>query len=168
MAEDLNISDRSICRILKNDLKVKPYKIQKAHDLTPKQQQVRLQRAKEMLRRAESGKFSNIVFSDEKIFTTKQYVNSQNDRVYLTERSDKNLSHRLATRRQHPPQIMVWPAVTADGRPPNVFIEPGVKYEELDLPEWLGLLDDGVCWHILENSEEDTRSKELPPVTGEP
>ena len=29
-------------------MKVKPYKIQKAHDLTPKQQQVRLQRAKDL------------------------------------------------------------------------------------------------------------------------
>ncbi|XP_026476402.1 uncharacterized protein LOC113382056 [Ctenocephalides felis] len=127
MANKLNISDRSIRRILKNDLKVKPYKIQKAHDLTPKQQQVRLQRAKELLRRAESGKFPNIVFSDEKIFSIAQFVNSQNDRVYLTERSDKNMSHRLATRRQHPPQIMVWAAVTADGRSPIVFIVSGVK-----------------------------------------
>ncbi|XP_026479502.1 uncharacterized protein LOC113385894 [Ctenocephalides felis] len=127
MAEELNTSDRSIRRILKNDLKVKPYKIQKAHYLTSKQQQVRLQRAKELLRLAESGKFPNIVFSDEKIFIIKQFAHSQNDRVYLTERSDKNLSHRLATRRQHQPQIMVWAPVTADGRSPIVFIEPGVK-----------------------------------------
>ncbi|XP_026482180.1 uncharacterized protein LOC113389345 [Ctenocephalides felis] len=127
MAEELNISDRSIRRILKNDLKVKLYKIQKAHDLTPKQQQVRLQRAKEFLRRAESGKFPNIVFSDEKIFTIEQFVISQNDRVYWTERSNKHLSHRLAIRRQHPPQKMVWAAEIADGRSTIVFIEPGVK-----------------------------------------
>ncbi|XP_033228815.1 uncharacterized protein LOC117180425 [Belonocnema kinseyi] len=55
MAKELKISNHSIRRILKNDLKIKPYKIQKAHDLTPKQQQVRLERAKEFLRLPESG-----------------------------------------------------------------------------------------------------------------
>lgn len=127
MAKELKISDRSIRRIMKNELKVKPYKFQKAHDLTPKQQQVKLERAKELLRLAESGQIPNIVFSDEIFFPIEQSVNSQNDRVYLTDRSYENMSHRLATRRQHPPQIMVWAAVTADGRSPIVFIEPGVK-----------------------------------------
>uniref|UniRef100_A0A6P4F0R8 Uncharacterized protein LOC108045962 n=1 Tax=Drosophila rhopaloa TaxID=1041015 RepID=A0A6P4F0R8_DRORH len=117
MAKELKISDRSIRRILKNDLKVKPYKIQKAHDLTSKQRQVRLERAKELLRLAESGQLPNIVFSDKNIFTIEQqFVNSQNDRVNLTDRSCEN-----------PPQIMVWAAVTADGRSPIIFIEPGVK-----------------------------------------
>ncbi|XP_033222833.1 uncharacterized protein LOC117176689 [Belonocnema kinseyi] len=105
---------------------VKTYKIQKAHHLKPKQQQVRLERAKELLRLAESGQFPNIVFSDKKIFPIEQFVNSQNDRVYLTDCPYENLSHRLATRKQHPQQIMVWAAVKADGRSPIVFIEPGV------------------------------------------
>ncbi|XP_033222824.1 uncharacterized protein LOC117176680 [Belonocnema kinseyi] len=127
MAKELKISNRNIRRILKNDLKVKPYKIQRAHDLIPKQQQVRLKRAKELLHLAESGQFPNIVLSEEKIFPIKQFGNSQNDRVYLTARSYENLSHRLATRRQHPQQIMVWAAVTADGLSSIVFIKPGVK-----------------------------------------
>lgn len=127
MAKELKISGRSIRHILKNDLKVKPYKIQKARDLIPKQQQVRLERAKELLRLAERGQFPNIVFSDEIFFTVDQFVYSKNDRVYLTDRSYENLSHRLATRRQQPPQVMVWAAVTADGRSPIVFIDPGFK-----------------------------------------
>jgi len=61
MATDLKVSDRSIRRILKNELKVKPYKFQKAHDLTPIQQKVRLERAKELLRLADSGQFPNIL-----------------------------------------------------------------------------------------------------------
>lgn len=36
MAKELKISQDSIRRILKNELKVKPYKFQKAYDLTPK------------------------------------------------------------------------------------------------------------------------------------
>ncbi|XP_033213937.1 uncharacterized protein LOC117171001 [Belonocnema kinseyi] len=93
MAKELKISDRSIRLIQKNDLKVKSYKIRKAHYLTPKQQQVRLERAKELLRLAESGQFPNIVFSEEKIFPIEQFVNSQNDKVYLTDRLYENLSH---------------------------------------------------------------------------
>ncbi|XP_033222798.1 uncharacterized protein LOC117176654 [Belonocnema kinseyi] len=69
----------------------------------------------------------NIVFSDEKIFPIEQFLNSESDRVYLTDRSYENLSHRLATRRQHQQQIMVWAAVTADGCSPIVFIESGIK-----------------------------------------
>lgn len=44
---------------------------------------------------------ANIVFSDEKFFTVEQSVNSQNDRIYLTDQSDKSLNHRSATRSQH-------------------------------------------------------------------
>lgn len=127
LAKELKISDRSVRRILKNELKVKPYKIQKAHDLSSSQKRVRLDRSKQLLRMAADGELPSIVFSDEKIFTIEQFVNSQNDRVYLTERSCDNLSLRLATRKQHPPQVMVWAAVTADGRSPIVFIEPGAK-----------------------------------------
>ncbi|KAF2898539.1 hypothetical protein ILUMI_07635 [Ignelater luminosus] len=131
MAKELNISQSSIRRILQNELQVKAYKKQKAHDLTPNQKKVRFERAKELLRLAASGEFPNIVFSDEKNFPIEQFVNTQNDRVYLTERTYENLKHRLVTRSNYPSQIMVWAAVTATGRSPLVFIEPGVKTQIL-------------------------------------
>lgn len=127
MARDLNISQRSLRRILENKLKVKPYKRQKMQELTDAQKKVRLQRAKELLRLQKSNQLPNIVFSDEKNFTIEQYVNKQNDRVYLKERSNENLALRTATRTQAPPSVMVWAAVTADGRSPLVFLNRGVK-----------------------------------------
>lgn len=127
MAKEMKLSDRSIRRILKNDLQTKPYKIQKVHALNSKQKKLRLERAKELKCLAASGEFPNIVFSDEKMFTIEQFVNKQNDRVWVRERSNNNLDMRLATRSHHPAQIMVWAAVTADGRSPLVFLEPGVK-----------------------------------------
>lgn len=127
MAKELKISQSSMQRLLKNELKVKPYKFQKGHNLTPQQKKVRLERAKELLHLHECGEFPNIVFSDEKNFPIEQFINSQNDRVYLTERTYENLSLRMATRSNFPSQVMVWAAVTADGRSPVVFIEPGVK-----------------------------------------
>lgn len=127
MARELNISQRSMRRILQNELKVKPYKLVKGQDLTPAKKKVRLERAKELLRLHESGSLPNLVFSDEAPFPIEQYVNSQNDRIYLPERSAENLELRLAGRTQAPAMVMVWAAVTADGRSPLVFIERGVK-----------------------------------------
>ena len=57
--------DRSIRRILKNDLEFNSYKIQKNHDLTSEHKQIR------------------------------QFENSQNDRIYLADCSHENLSYRL-------------------------------------------------------------------------
>ncbi|KAF2886048.1 hypothetical protein ILUMI_20127, partial [Ignelater luminosus] len=158
MAKELNISQSSIRRILQNELQVKAYKKQKAHDLTPNQKKVRFERAKELLRLAASGEFPNIVFSDEKNFPIEQFVNTQNDRVYLTERTYENLKHRLVTRSNYPSQIMVWAAVTATGRSPLVFIEPGVKVKIDDkLPGPVILLES-----VNKNNEYGTEIRMTP------
>lgn len=81
LAYELKIFDSSIRRILENEL-------QNAHDLTAKKQQVRLKRAKELLRFAETGQFPNFVSH----FLNEQFANSQNDKVYLTELSHENFS----------------------------------------------------------------------------
>lgn len=125
IARKMHISASSVRRILKN-LHVKPYKIQKLYALNSTQMKVRLERAKELKRLHTSGEIPNI-FSSEKIFIIKQLLNKQNDWVWLTERSNKNLSARLATRSHHPAQMMVWAAVTADERFSMVFLEPSVK-----------------------------------------
>lgn len=127
IARELNISRERIQHILKNELGLKPLKFQKVQELTDAQKKVRLERAKELLRLHESGQLPNLVFSDEKPFQIEQFVNKQNDRVYLPKRSAENLHLRLATRTQAPPMVMVWAAVTADGRSPLVFIDHGVK-----------------------------------------
>ena len=46
LTKNLDVSARSIGRILKNKLRLKPYKIQKVQDLTPAQKAVLLARAK--------------------------------------------------------------------------------------------------------------------------
>ena len=105
-------------------------KKKKVQDLTEAQKKVRLVRAKELLRLAESGELPNLVFSDEKPFVIQQFVNKQNDRVYLPKRSGENFHLRLATRTQAPAMLMLWAAITADGRSPLVFIDRGVKINE--------------------------------------
>ena len=140
MAPELNISQYATRQILKNELGVKPLKIQKVQYLTEAQKKVRLLRAS-LLRLAEIGELPNLVFFDEKPFVIQQFVNKKNDRVYLPKRSAENVHLRLATRTQAPAMVTVWAAITADGRSPLVFIDWGVKinaeyYRENFLKPW--------------------------------
>lgn len=107
LAKDLNISDRSLRRILKDKLQTKPYKIQKVQDLSMRQKQERVKRAKALLKRAAEGRLENIVFTDEKLFTVEQFVNKQNDRVWLPERSRTHADVLTATRRQKPWKLWI-------------------------------------------------------------
>lgn len=130
LAKNLNVFVTSIRRILKNELKLKPHKIQKVQDLTPEQKTVRLQRSKALKALHERSELENLVFSDEKIFTVQQYVNKQNDRVWLKGKSNENLDNRLALRKQGPASVMVWAAGTANGCSPLVSIDQGVKVKQ--------------------------------------
>ena len=78
----------------------------------------------------ENGQLPNSVFSNEKPFQIEQFVNKQNDRIYLPKISAENLHLRLATRTQALPMGMVWAAVMADGLSPLVFIDHGVKIND--------------------------------------
>ena len=75
MAAELNISRERMQHILGSELRLKPLKYQKAHDLTPAQKKVRLERAKKLLRLHASGQLPNIVSSDEAPFVIEQHVN---------------------------------------------------------------------------------------------
>lgn len=130
LAKDLNISDRSLRRILKDKLQTKPYKIQKVQDLSMRQKQERVKRAKALLQRAAEGRLENIVFTDEKLFTVEQFVNKQNDRVWLPARSRTHADVLTATRRQKSASVMVWAGITRDGRTPLVFVPEGVKINQ--------------------------------------
>lgn len=92
-----------------------------------------------MFRRAERGEIPNILFSDERNFPIEQFLNKQNDRVYLKERSSESFSQRMVTRNQKPPQVMVWAAVTANGRSPIVKVNAKYyreKFLEAALKPW--------------------------------
>lgn len=130
MATSLGISRERLAHILKTELKLKPLKIQKVQELTPAQKKTRLERCKALKGLLVNGALPNIVFSDEKIFTVQQYVNKQNDRVWLPGRSNDNLEQRIATRKQAPEHVMVWAAVSAENRSRLVFIDQGVKVNQ--------------------------------------
>ncbi len=127
MAKDLHISVSSVRRIVKKKLDLIPYKLVKAHFLTEKMKNDRLQKARKLKRHAASGRHTRVLFSDEKLFTIEQAHNHQNDRILLPKGSHANLKQRIVARQHHPKSIMIWAGITATGKTPLVFIENGVK-----------------------------------------
>ena len=81
LAAEAGISQASIRRILKQDLKTFPYKMQKRHELTPTHERMRVERYRHLLNLMEDGMLPNLVFSDENKFDVEQCVNHQNDCV---------------------------------------------------------------------------------------
>lgn len=125
MAKELNISRKSVQRILAEKLKVRPFKKSISQELTTAQQKKRLNCSKALIRLLDGGELPNLVFSDEKTFCIEQYVNKQNDRVWLKGRSSDHSDKLRITRRQGAAQIMVWAAVTENGRSPLLFLPMG-------------------------------------------
>ena len=124
LAAEAGISQTSMRRILKEDLKTFPYKMQKRHELTPTHERMRVERCRHLLNLMKDGMLPNLVFSDKKKFDVEQCVNHQNDGVW-----DRNapVEDRRVSRHQNPTSVMVWAEVTATGRSPLVFVPSWVK-----------------------------------------
>jgi len=80
IVRDMNISLRRVSRILRDDLRLRVYKRYTGHLLTNKLRKIQLE--KNLIREYGSGRYKQILFTDEKIFITEQSFNKQNDRVY--------------------------------------------------------------------------------------
>ena len=121
---EAEISQTSMRRIFKEDLRTYPYKMQKRHELSTPHERMRLDRCQHILNLMKDGTVPNLVFTDEKKFEVQQCLNYQNDRVWSR---DGSVEGRRVSRRQNPLSVMVWAAITATGRSPLVFVPSGVK-----------------------------------------
>lgn len=127
MARSLKISDWAVRKIVKTQLRYRPYKIGKAHFLNDTMKQNRLQKCRKMQRLAAAGRHRSILFTDEKIFTVEQAHNHQNDRQLLPKDSPNAGQVEFVSRSHFPASVMVWGGITATGKTPLVFVEKGVK-----------------------------------------
>lgn len=121
VARETGINRESVRRIVKNELGLKPYKMQKAQLLTDANKEVRVQRCRQLLRRVAG---QEILFTDEKIFTVEAAHNHQNDRIWA---SESPLSTNIVSHSQYPSSVMVWAGICASGKTPLIFVNPGVK-----------------------------------------
>jgi transposase len=124
LARSLNISRRSMGRILHNDLGLKAYKKQKISGLTTALKVARMEKCKHLL---DWHGGDEIIFSDEKIFLLQDSHNQQNDRVYGVTLQDIPRNKLEVERFQNASRVMVWGAISPRGTLPLLFIDSNVK-----------------------------------------
>jgi hypothetical protein len=82
LAAEARVSQTSMRRVLKDDVKTSPYKMQTRHERTDHHERMKFERCQHILDLIEDGALLNLVFSDEKKFDIEQSVNLQNDIVW--------------------------------------------------------------------------------------
>ena len=165
LAKITQISRRSIQRIIKNKLGLKSYKLQEGHLLTNKIKETMFERCKKLKQRFGGSKHRLILFSDEKLFTIEQCHNRQNDRIW-SDVAPTN-EDRIVSRSQKPKSVMVWAGITSNGKTPLLFIEDGVKINQVT---YRALLQDKVlpwandhfgdeAWTFMQDSAPSHKAK---------
>ena len=127
MARDHDMSAATMWRLVRSDLRMKPFKLKASQLLSTATKTKRLARARLLLEQLQDGRLRNIVFSDEKLFSIQASFNHQNDRVLATDSRNVPDKHRRVFRTQKPASVMVWAAVSQAGKSPLVFVPEGVK-----------------------------------------
>ena len=87
------------------------------------EEETTIAKCRELLKRFRSDRHKQIIFSDEKLFIVELVFNCQNDRIIAADISTANESGRIVGRSGHSKALMVWAAVTSDGKSNLVFID---------------------------------------------
>lgn len=124
LARNLQVSETSLRRVIREDLGMRAYHKTKIHGLTTAQKIKRYKRSGELLAWRDG---DDIVFSDEKLFVLEQPFNHQNDRVYSVSIHNISPEDRNIERYQNASAVMVWGAICPRGKLKLVFIDRGVK-----------------------------------------
>ena len=119
----LDISDRSVRRIMKKDLGLRLYK-KVIEPLLSNDQKIKRRKFANWVRtnfRKEDT--MRILFSDEKFFDIDGVCNSQNDRVWAVDRADADKKGGIKRRRKFPQKVMVWLDACSKGITPLVILD---------------------------------------------
>ena len=170
LSKSLGISQKSICRAIKEDLGLRPFKKRPAQGLSLAQKKMRLVRSKTLLARHATQDLDRIIFSDEKLFSVEESTNNQNVRIYAASFHDIPEELRTIQRFQYEKKVMIWCGVSKKGKLPLVFIEPGTKinakyYKESVLESVLKpqaeILYEGSPWVFQQDSAPAHKSQHV-------
>ena len=114
LARDLDISKTSIHRILKNDLRLRPYKRILQPLLTDKHKEKRKKFSNWVRNNYRKEDTMRILFSDEKWFDIDGIYNSHNDRVWAVDRAEADKKGGIKQKRKFPQKVMVWLGVCSN------------------------------------------------------
>ena len=131
LAREAHVSPSTMRRVLRDDLKVKPFKITKRQLLSDATKKKRLERSKLLLKKILDDTQPTVLCTDEKLFTVQTIHNSQNDRIWTKNKESVPFELRTSFRRQKPASVMVWAGIMSSGlKTPLVFVEDGVKINQ--------------------------------------
>lgn len=117
----LNITRRSLCRILQKDLRFHPYKIQIVHKILPQDIAARMQFCRTFLDLLNPNVLNHLMMCDDAHFHLSEYVNKQNCRYWAAEQPQQMHEQTL-----HSAKVTVWCSVAAFGiLGPYFFEEDG-------------------------------------------
>jgi inhibitor of nuclear factor kappa-B kinase subunit alpha len=128
MAKELNVSEFSIRKIVKQELGAKSFARTQKFLLTDRLKALRLERCKAILAILKK-KTPVILFSDEKYFTVDPVLNSRTDR-FITKKKAKDTpaAIRSVQKSKHPAQVMMFGLVSSNGlKMPPVFLKSGFR-----------------------------------------
>ena len=127
MAKSIDISPRTMRRLVHKDLKMSSFTLQKRQTLSAAVKQKRLERSKVLLKEFRSGTAGAIVWSDEKIFTVKCAHNRRNDRIIGRNVKEIPYNQKTVYQTMKPASVMVWAAVSKTWRSLLIFIDQSAK-----------------------------------------
>lgn len=122
---ELDISDRSVRRILKDNLGLRPYKKIIEPALSDDQKIKRKQFVNWVRTHFRKEETLKILFSDEKFFDIDGVYKSQNDRVWGVDRADADKKGGIKQKQKFPQKVMVWLGACSKGLSPLVVFEKG-------------------------------------------
>ncbi|UYV61146.1 hypothetical protein LAZ67_1003572 [Cordylochernes scorpioides] len=113
--------------IVKSALGLRSYRLYCGKTLYKSAMKNRLDKAKKLFSMIRVGRLSDIVWTDENIFTVEVAHNSQNHPQLLPPGNKASRKRRVHTRLKFPKSVMVWAGVISEGKTPLVFIDRNVK-----------------------------------------
>lgn len=125
LALKLHISRRSVARIIKEDLRLKPYRKVRVCKLSDNNMARRLVLSNALLRRFTDAMVRRIVFSDETYLKLDGYHNKQNSRIYALNKADIPAHELLIQKPTFPTQLMVFFALSYETKFPPIFVNQG-------------------------------------------
>lgn len=153
MAKQANVSEATVRRVVKYDLKGKSRARVKRHLITDRIKAARVERSKKLL--SELKKRSVVIlFTDEKLFTVDSVSNSRTNRYISSKKaSDVPENIKFTFRTKHPAGVMVFGLVASDGKTMDpVFIQEGLK---VNTHVYLGILKNHVLPWITSTYGKD-------------
>ena len=125
LAAEMNLSETTVRRVFKKDLKLKPYKMTVQPSLTDRHKKSRKRFANCIRTNFRKEDTMKILFFDEKMFDIDGVYNSQNERIWAANHMEADVKGGIKRRRKYSQKIMVWLAVCSQGVSPLIIFEDG-------------------------------------------